>query len=227
MIHKKIIEDTNQRYNISFNKSDNLDLTKFYEVKNKKGRKQKECDVIILYSDEFDKLQQLQEDNNALKKEEEEFKTNLDDLNYKIKQQQAHIKQLQEHNKKLATDNIHQLDKKQLEHQEEIHQLKEEHHQEKEQLKQQHYQELMQKEREYNTQKEQLKEEYYTQKDKIKDNILALRINDQRHIDTMITDIKNLTLMQRIRKKQFNKILDEMKEQNQMLPLPDFEDFQQ
>lgn len=43
----------------------------------------------------------------------------------------------------------------------------------------------------------------------------------------MITDIKNLTLMQRIRKKQFNKILDEMKEQNQMLPLPDFEDFQQ
>ena len=113
---------------------------------NKKGRKQKECDVIILYSDEFDKLQQLQEDNNALKKEEEEFKTNLDDLNYKIKQQQAHIKQLQEHNKKLATDNIHQLDKKQLEHQEEIHQLKE-------QLKQQHYQTIMQKQEEYNTQK--------------------------------------------------------------------------
>ena len=32
-------------------------------------------------------------------------------------------------------------------------------------------------------------------------NIVALRINDQRNIDTMITDIKNLTLMQRIRKK--------------------------
>ena len=53
--------------------------------------------------------------------------------------------------------NIHQLDQKQLEHQEEIHQLKE-------QLKQQHYQTIMQKQEEYNTQKEQLKEEYYTQK---------------------------------------------------------------
>ena len=41
-------------------------------------------------------------------------------------------------------------------------------------------------------------------------NIVALRLKDQRNIDTMITDIKNLTLMQRIRKKkQFNKILDE------------------
>ena len=59
-------------------------------------------------------------------------------------------------------------------------------------------------------------------------NIVALRINDQRKIDSMLSDIKNLTLMQRIRKKKYNKILDEMKEQNQMLPLPEnLEDFQQ
>ena len=194
MIHKKIIQDTNKRYNINFNKSDKLDLSKFYEVKNKKGRKQKECDVVILYSDEFDKFQQLQADNNALKQTVQQNKTDLEDLNYKIKQQQAQIKQLHEHNKKLATDNIHQLDQKQLKHQEEMYNLKE-------QLNKQHYQELMQKETEYNTQKDKLKEEYHTKKDNIKDNILALRINDQRNIDTMITDIKNLTLMQRIRKK--------------------------
>ena len=82
--------------------------------------------------------------------------------------------------------------------------LKEQHQQEKEQLNKQHYQELMQKQEEYNTQKEQLKEEYHTKKDNIKDNILALRLKDQRNIDTMKTDIKNLTLMQRIRKKKTN-----------------------
>ena len=221
MIHKKIIQDTNKRYNINFNKSDKLDLSKFYEVKNKKGRKQKECDVVILYSDEFDKFQQLQADNNALKQTVQQNKTDLEDLNYKIKQQQAQIKQLHEHNKKLATDNIHQLDQKQLKHQEEMYNLKE-------QLNKQHYQELMQKETEYNTQKDKLKEEYHTKKDNIKDNILALRLKDQRNIDIMITDLKNLSLMQRIRKKKYNKILDEMKEQNQMLPLPEnLEDFQQ
>ncbi len=79
--------------------------------------------------------------------------------------------------------------------------LKEQHQQEKEQLNKQHYQELMQKQEEYNTQKEQLKEEYHTKKDNIKDNILALRLKDQRNIDIMITDLKNLSLMQRIRKK--------------------------
>lgn len=221
MIHKKIIQDTNKRYNINFNKSDKLDLSKFYEVKNKKGRKQKECDVVILYSDEFDKFQQLQADNNALKQTVQQNKTDLEDLNYKIKQQQAQIKQLHEHIKKLATDNIHQLDQKQLKHQEEMYNLKE-------QLNKQHYQELMQKETEYNTQKDKLKEEYHTKKDNIKDNILALRLKDQRNIDIMITDLKNLSLMQRIRKKKYNKILDEMKEQNQMLPLPEnLEDFQQ
>ena len=50
-------------------------------------------------------------------------------------------------------------------------------------------------------------------------NIVALRINDQRNIDTMITDIKNLTLMQRIRKKQFNKILNERTKPNATITL--------
>ena len=50
-------------------------------------------------------------------------------------------------------------------------------------------------------------------------NIVALRINDQRNIDTMITDIKNLTLMQRIRKKQFNKILNERTKLNATITL--------
>ena len=90
-----------------------------------------------------------------------------------------------------------------------MHNLKEQHQQEKEQLNKQHYQELMQKETEYNTQKDKLKEEYHTKKDNIKDNILALRLKDQKNIDIMITDLKNLSLMQRIRKKKYNKILDE------------------
>ena len=50
-------------------------------------------------------------------------------------------------------------------------------------------------------------------------NIVALRLNDQRNIDTMITDIKNLTLMQRIRKKQFNKILNERTKLNATITL--------
>ena len=51
-------------------------------------------------------------------------------------------------------------------------------------------------------------------------NIVALRLNDQRNIDTMITDIKNLTLMQRIRKKkQFNKILNERTKPNATITL--------
>ena len=50
-------------------------------------------------------------------------------------------------------------------------------------------------------------------------NIVALRLKDQRNIDTMITDIKNLTLMQRIRKKQFNKILNERTKPNATITL--------
>ena len=50
-------------------------------------------------------------------------------------------------------------------------------------------------------------------------NIVALRLKDQRNIDTMITDIKNLTLMQRIRKKQFNKILNERTKLNATITL--------
>ena len=51
-------------------------------------------------------------------------------------------------------------------------------------------------------------------------NIVALRINDQRKIDSMLSDIKNLTLMQRIRKKkQFNKILNERTKLNATITL--------
>ena len=50
-------------------------------------------------------------------------------------------------------------------------------------------------------------------------NIVALRINDQRKVDSMLTDIKNLTLMQRIRKKQFNKILNERTKPNATITL--------
>ena len=51
-------------------------------------------------------------------------------------------------------------------------------------------------------------------------NIVALRINDQRKVDSMLSDIKNLTLMQRIRKKkQFNKILNERTKPNATITL--------
>ena len=50
-------------------------------------------------------------------------------------------------------------------------------------------------------------------------NIVALRINDQRKVDSMLSDIKNLTLMQRIRKKQFNKILNERTKLNATITL--------
>ena len=44
----------------------------------------------------------------------------------------------------------------------------------------------------------------------------------------MITDLKNLSLKNSIIKKNYNKILDEMNKQNQMLPIPkNLEDFQQ
>ena len=67
--------------------------------------------------------------------------------------------------------------------------------------------------------------EYNEKKDKLKDNLIVLRIKDQRQMDTKIVELENLTLMQRIRRKQFNKILNEMREQNQnKLQLPNLEE---
>ena len=138
MIKKKIRQYGDKFRIQDFTSKDNLDTTKFYEVRNKNGNKVLEGEVIILYEDEY---ATLIEENQSLKSSLEDYKSTINDKESTIQQlkgekdakDQSHntkvndlsnqISQLKEDIIELEKKHLQEKSNIQLEHQKEINDL--------------------------------------------------------------------------------------------------------
>lgn len=205
MIEKKIRQYGDKFRVQDFTSKDNLDTTKFHEVRNKNGNKILEGKVIILYEDEYDMLIQ----------ENQSIKTSLKDNQSTINDNESTIQQLkkeidakdQSHNTK-----VNDLSKQISQLKEDIGELEKKHLQEKSNIQLKHQKELNDLTL-YNEEYHMKISDHEKEMSKMKDTLVQLRMQDYQDNKQYRVRLRKLGFFEKHSSK-YNKILDEMEEKD-------------
>lgn len=215
MIEKIMYKANEKAFRVQdFTSGDNVDISKFVEGVNQRGKKQLQAQVCVLYKDEYTSLNQELE---SLRSEVQRLKHDLNDNAMQIKKLEKEIKD----NKRANVDEVMQLKEEKYtitqDHQKEVsnlHQvisnLEKTHLQEREQLKETHANQLLAIDETHQKEIETLKEQYNAKLDEVNDKllsqvqankqtsdnlqgqILAMTQDHQREIDKLHQDLQTL-----------------------------------
>ena len=188
-------KDNKEVYRIrDFTSGDKVDKSKFEEVINKKGEKQLQAQVYVLYQDEYTSLNQ---DIAPLKEEIEQLKSIINDKDSQIKALETQVNEKED----IDVDEVKQIKEDKSNMEKELEQLKKTHANQVLNIYNDHNKENNELKKEYDTKIEGLNDKLLSEvqankqeSDKLNDEILSLNKEKSKLEKTHLEDLKTIEL---------------------------------